>query len=155
MFNGLNLRSLRVRLTLWYSCALVAVALILAGASRWALAVSLNHALDQGLRYRLIGLRSFIEENSRQGLGDLTARLRGLDHLGELFQVFGPRGELLSQSDGLARHHVSTQPPPDPGARILFRNAGPPWFHVRMATQRINLEGSALTIEVADPQGKF
>lgn len=121
-------RSLRVRLTLWYSCALILVALILAGASRWALAVSLDHALDQGLRYRLIGLRGFIEENGDQGLDGLTARLRGLDTLGELFQVFGPRGELMAQSDGLARHHVSTQLPPDPGARMLFRNAGPRWF---------------------------
>ena len=59
----LKIRSLRVRLTLWYSCALVLVMLILAGASRWALTASLDHALDQGLRHRLIGLHDFIEEN--------------------------------------------------------------------------------------------
>ncbi len=119
------------------------------------MAVSLNHALDQSLRYRLIGLRGFMDENSRVGLHQLTVRLRGLDHLGELFQVFGPHGELMAQSDGLARHHVSTQAPPDPGAGILFRNAGPPWFPVRMATQRIYVDGQTLTIEVADPQRKF
>jgi heavy metal sensor kinase len=151
----LNLRGLRARLTLWYSCALILVALILAGASRWALDVSLNHALDQGLRHRLIGLRGFIDENSQQGLDQLTVRLHGLDHLGELFQVFGPHGELLAQSDGLARHHVSTQPPPDPGAGMLFRNAGPDWFPVRMATQRIYLDGQPIIVEVADPQVKF
>lgn len=151
----MNLRSLRVRLTLWYSCALVLVALILAGASRWALAVSLNHALDQSLRYRLIGLHGFIEENSHAGLGYLTRRLRELDTLGELFQVFGPQGELMAQSDGLERHHVGTRPPPDPGARMLFRNAGPRWFPFRMATQRIYVYGQPLIIEVADPQAKF
>lgn len=151
----LNVRSLRVRLTLWYSCALILVALILAGASRWALAVSLNHALDQGLRYRLIGLRGFIEENSHEGLDRLTVKLRELDRLGELFQVFGRHGELMAQSDGLARHRVSTQTPPDPGAGMLFRSAGPPWFPVRMATQRVYVNGEALTIEVADPQRKF
>lgn len=151
----MNVRSLRVRLTLWYSCALILVALILAGASRWALAVSLNHALDQGLRYRLIGLRGFIEENSHEGLDRLTVKLRELDRLGELFQVFGRHGELMAQSDGLARHRVSTQTPPDPGAGMLFRSAGPPWFPVRMATQRVYVNGEALTIEVADPQRKF
>ena len=155
MLKRFRPRSLRVRLTLWYSCALVSVALLLAGASRWAMEVSLNHALDQSLRYRLIGLRGFMDENSRAGLDQLTVRLRGLDHLGELFQVFGEHGELLAQSDGLARHHVSTAPPPDPGARILFRNAGPRWFPVRMATQRIYMDGQALTIEVADPQRKY
>jgi heavy metal sensor kinase len=153
--NRLNPRSLRVRLTLWYSCALVMVALILAGASRWALAVSLDHALDQSLRYRLIGLHGFIEENSRAGLERLATRLRELNTLGELFQVFGPHGELMAQSEGLARHYVSTQPPPDPGAGMLFRRAGPRWFPYRMATQRIYVEGQPLLLEVADPLAKF
>ena len=151
----LNLGSLRVRLTIWYSCGLVLVALILAGASRWALAVSLDHALDQSLRYRLIGLHGFIEENSHVGLDGLTARLREMDTLGELFQVFGPHGELMAQSNGLARHRFSTEPPPDPQAGMLFRTAGPRWFPVRMATQRIYIDGQPLIIEVADPQGKF
>lgn len=153
--RGLNLRSLRVRLTLWYCGALVLAACILGGASRWALAVSLDHALDQGLRYRLIGLHGFIDENSGSGLERLRTRLVELDRLGELFQVFGPRGELMAQSFGLARHHVSTSPPPDPGAGMLFRSAGPRWFPVRMATQRIYVKGEPLTIEVADPQAKF
>lgn len=153
--SRLNGRSLRVRLTLWYCCALVLVVFVLAGASRWALAVSLDHALDQGLRYRLIGLHGFIEENSHAGLDHVTRKLRELDTLGELFQVFGPRGELMAQSNGLMRHHVSTQPPPDPGAHMLFRNAGPRWFPFRMATQRIYVDGQSVIIEVADPQAKF
>jgi heavy metal sensor kinase len=61
----------------------------------------------------------------------------------------------MAQSDGLARHHVSTQLPPDPGAGILYRSAGPPWFPVRMATQRIYVGEQPLIIEVADPQRKF
>lgn len=153
--NRLNPRSLRVRLTVWYSCALVLAALALAGASRWALAVSLDHALDQSLRYRLIGVHGFIEENSREGLDRLRTRLRELDTLGELFQVFGPNGELMAQSNGLARHHVNTQRPPDPGAGMLFRNSGPRRFPIRMATQRIYIEGQPLIIEVADPERKF
>ncbi|HZQ50821.1 MAG TPA: ATP-binding protein [Bryobacteraceae bacterium] len=151
----LNPRSLRVRLTVWYSCALILIALVLAGASRWALAVSLDHALDRGLRYRLIGLHRFIGENSHEGLNRLTARLGELDTLGELFQVFGSRGELMAQSEGLARHHVSTRPPPDPGVGILSRSAGPRWFPIRMATQRIYVNGQPLIIEVADPEGKY
>ncbi len=153
--NGLRSRSLRARLTLWYSCVLVLVALILGGASRWALAVSLDHALDRSLRYRLIGLRGFIEDNSREGLDPLAAKLVELDTLGELFQVFGPHGELMAQSNGLSRHHAGSQPPPDPGPGMLFRSAGPRWFPVRMATQRIYVAGQPLIIEVADPEGKF
>jgi heavy metal sensor kinase len=153
--SGLKLRSLRVRLTLWYSYALISVALILAVASRWAFAVSLDHALDQSLRFRLIGLHDFIDENSHEGLDELAVRLRGLNHLGELFQVFGPHGDLMAQSDGLARHHASTKTPPGPGPRMRFRNAGPRGFPVRMATQRVYINGQPITLEVADPQVKF
>ncbi len=153
--NRLIPRSLRARLTVWYSCVLILVAVILAGASRWALAVSLDHALDQSLRYRLIGLHGFIDDNSRDGLDPLALRLAGLDTLGELFQVFGPHGELMAQSNGLSRHHVSTDPPPNPEAGMLFRRAGPRWFPVRMATQRIYISGQPLIIEVADPERKF
>ena len=148
-------RSLRVRLTVWYCCALILVALILVGASRWAMELSLNHALDQSLRYRLIGLHGFIDDNSHEGLDRLAVRLRELDRLGELFQVFGPDGALMAQSDGLARHHVSTQSPPDPGPRMTFRSTGPRHFPLRMATQRIHVDGQSLIIEVADPQAKF
>ncbi len=150
-----NWRSLRVRLTFWYSCALVLVALTLAGASRWALAVSLNHALDQSLRYRLIGLHGFIDQNSGAGIVALKTKLQGIGSLGELFQVFGPNGELMAQSEGLARHEVDVQPPPDPGAGMLFRDAGPHWFPFRMAAQRIYVKSLPLVIEVADPQAKF
>lgn len=151
----LNPRSLRVRLTVWYSCALLLVGIVLAGASQWAMAVSMNRALDQGLRHRLIGLHAFMDDNGHDGLDRLTQRLRELDHLGDLFQVFGPNGECLAQSDGLSRHRVSRRPPPDPGAGMLFRTTGPHWFPVRMATQRIYVGGIPLTVEVADPQRKF
>jgi heavy metal sensor kinase len=134
---------------------LILVACILAGASRWALAVSLDHALDQSLRYRLIGLHGFIDQESNGGLDRLKTRLRELNHLGELFQVFGPGGELMAQSDGLTRHHFSTQMPPDPGAGMIFRSAGRHSFPVRMATQRIYVDGQPLVIEVADPELKF
>lgn len=153
--NRLNPRSLRVHLTVWYSCALILIAFVLAGASRWALAVSLDHALDRGLRYRLIGLHRFIDENSQDRLAGLTGRLRELDTLGELFQVFGPQGELMAQSEGLARHHVSRQPPPDTGSGILSGSAGPPWFRIRVAAQRIYVNGQPIIIEVADPEGKY
>lgn len=148
-------RSLRFRLTLWYSCALILVALVLAGASQWALNVSLDHAIDQRLRFRLIGLHAFIDDNSQDSLDNLAVKLRELNHLGDLFQVVGPNGELMAQSDGLARHHVRVEPIPDLEGRLLFRNAGPRRFPFRMAAQQIYVNGERIIIEVADPRGKF
>ncbi len=147
--------SLRFRLTLWYSGALMLVAFVLVVASQWALNVSLDHAIDQRLRFRLIGLHAFIDENSHESLDTLAAKLRGLEHLGDLFQVVGPKGELLAQSDGLARHRVRVEALSDLGGRMVFRNAGPRRFPFRMAAQQIYVNGQAISIEVADPRGKF
>jgi heavy metal sensor kinase len=119
------------------------------------LAVSLDHAIDQGLRFRLIGLHAFVDEHSQESLTRLAANLRELNHLGDLFQVVGPSGEFLAQSDGLARHHVRVEPVPNLGARMVFQNAGPRWFRFRMATQQIYIEGQPVILEVADPKGKF
>ncbi len=151
----INPHALRFRLTLWYSCALILVALALAGASQWALNVSLDHAMDQRLRFRLIGLHAFIDANNQNSLDDLAAKLRGLDHLGDLFQVVGPRGELIAQSDGLARHRVHAEAAWNLGGRMSFRNAGPRRFPFRMAAQEIYVNGQRLIIEVADPRAKF
>ena len=153
--RGINPRSLRFRLTLWYSCALILVTLALVGASQWALNVSLDHAMDQRLRFRLIGLHAFIDDNSQASLDDLAAKLRELDHLGDLFQVVGPQGELLAQSDGLARHRVHAEAAWNLGGRMIFRNAGPRRFPFRMAAQEIYVNGQHLIIEVADPRAKF
>jgi len=151
----INPRSLRFRLTLWYSCALILVTLALVGASQWALNVSLDHAMDQRLRFRLIGLHAFIDDTSQDSLENLAAKLRGLDHLGDLFQVVGPQGELLAQSDGLARHRVHAEAAWNLGGRMIFRNAGPRRFPFRMAAQEIYVNGQPLIIEVADPRAKF
>jgi signal transduction histidine kinase len=134
---------------------LILVAFVLAGASQWALSVSLDHAIDQRLRFRLIGLHAFIDDNSQGSLDSLAVKLRELDHLGDLFQVVGPHGELLAQSDGLARHHVRTERIAGLAGRMVFRNAGPRHFPFRMAAQQIYVNGQPIIIEVADPRGKF
>jgi heavy metal sensor kinase len=131
------------------------MALVLVGASEWALNVSLDRAMDQRLRFRLIGLHAFIDENSNDNLDTLTSKLRGLEHLGDLFQVIGPDGEFMAQSDGLARHRVRPIPIPNMGGRMVFRNGGPRRFQFRMAAQEIYVNGQPILIEVADPRAKF
>jgi heavy metal sensor kinase len=134
---------------------LITVALLLIGVSQWALTVSLNRAIDQRLRYRLIGLHAFIDENAQDSLEVLGEKLRSLEHLGDLFQVIGAHGELMAQSDGLTRHRVHREALSDLGGRMVFRDAGPRRFPFRMAAQQIYVHGTPMIIEVADPRGKF
>jgi two-component system, OmpR family, heavy metal sensor histidine kinase CusS len=131
------------------------VAWVLAGASQWALNVSLDHAIDQRLRFRLIGIHAFIDKNSHDSLDTLAAKLCDLERLIDLFQVVGPHGELMAQSDGLMRHRVRVEPVSELGGRMVFRNAGPRRFPFRMTAQQIYVNGQPIIIEVADSKGKF
>lgn len=111
--------------------------------------------MDEGLRFRLIGLHAFIDENSSDNLDVLGAKLRELEHLGDLFQVVGPHGVLIAQSEGLARHNVRAERPSQLGGRMAFRDAGPRRFRFRMAAQEIFVNGEGIVIEAADPRAKF
>jgi hypothetical protein len=74
----LNVRSLRFRLAIWYFCT-VATLCILAGGGYWfAIRTALDHALDQGLRYRLIGLHHFLEDLNPGGTEEIASRLASL-----------------------------------------------------------------------------
>ena len=151
----LNIRSLRFRLALWYFCT-VAVICSLAAVGYWfAIASALNGALDQGLRYRLIGLRHFLEDVEPQGTEEIASRLKEISKIGELYQVFDARGVLIAESQGLARHGVPRQLPQDLGSDIRYGRGGTEDFPLRLAWQRVTIGEHTLTLGAADPQRKF
>ena len=151
----INTRSLTFRLAAWYFCT-VAIICALAATGYWlAMRSELNYALDQGLRYRLIGLREFLKVVEPGGDREIAARLNDISPLGELNQVFDANGALIAQSQGLARHGVSPQPPRGLGFDIRYSTGGTPDFPLRLAWQRVTIGSHTLVLGVADPQRKF
>ena len=151
----LNARSLRFRLAVWYF-ATVAVICALAATGYWlAIRSELNYALDQGLRYRLIGLREFLQDVEPGGDREIASRLNEISQLGELYQVFDADGALIAQSRGLARHGVPQRPPSALGFEIRYAAGGTADFPLRLAWQRVRIGSHALVLGVADPQRKF
>jgi heavy metal sensor kinase len=69
--------------------------------------------------------------------------------------VFDGDGVLIAQSEGLARHGVPGRPPAGLDAAIRYSDGGTADFPLRLAAQRVNIEGHVLIIGVADPQRKF
>ena len=151
----LNTRSLTFRLAVWYFCT-VAVICAIAATGYWlAMRSELNYALDQGLRYRLIGLREFLRDVEPGGDEEIATRLNEISPLGELSLVFDANGVLIAQSQGLARHAVSPRPPLDVGFDIRYSSGGTPEFPLRLAWQRARIGSHSLVLGVADPQRKF
>ena len=100
----------------------MAVICALAATGYWfAMRSQLNHALDQGLRYRLIGLVRFLESVEPAGQDEIAFRLEEVSPLGELYLVYGEDGTLIAQSDGLARHGVQRGAAEGPRVRDPLR----------------------------------
>ena len=69
---------------MWYFCTVAAICALAATGYWFAIRSELNHALDQGLRYRLIGLREFLEDVEPGGDQEIASRLDEISQLGEL-----------------------------------------------------------------------
>ncbi len=151
----MNIRSLRFRLAIWYFCTVAAICSLAAIGYWFAVRTALNHALDQGLRYRLIGLHHFLEDLEPGGAKEIAARLTEASQLGDLYQVFDANGVLIAQSYGLERHGVPRLPPPALGFAIRYDTGGPENFPLRRAWQKVVIGGQTLILGVADPQRKY
>jgi heavy metal sensor kinase len=151
----LNARSLSFRLAVWYFGTVAAICALAATGYWFAIRSELNYALDQGLRYRLVGLREFLEDIGPRGDREISSRLREISQLGELHQVFQADGTLIAQSAGLARHGVEQRPPQDLGRAIRYGTGGTRGFPLRLAWQKVTIGSHTLILEVADPQRKF
>jgi hypothetical protein len=81
----LNTRSLRFRVAVWYFVTVAAISTVAAVGYWFAIHAALNRALDQGLRYRLIGLRTFLESVELARAPQIAARLAEISQLGELY----------------------------------------------------------------------
>lgn len=151
----MHTRSLRFRLAFWYFCTVAAICACAAAGYWVSIRSGLNHALDQGLRYRLIGLREFLDEIEPGGDDEIAAQLDEISPLGELYLVYDVGGSLIAQSRGLARHDVAEPPPADLGFDIRYASGGPPDFRLRLAWQQVTIGSHTLILGVADPQRKF
>lgn len=151
----LNVRSLKFRLALWYFCTVAAICALAATGYWFAMRAQLDHALDQGLRYHLIGLVRFLESVEPADQDEIAFRLQEVSPLNELYQVYVGAGTLVAQSDGLARHAVTEAPPRNLGFEIRYTSGGPKDFPVRLAWQRVRVGAHEYVLGVAEPQRKF
>ena len=150
-----NVRSLRFRLAAWYFCTVTATFALAAGGYWLTVRSALHSALDQHLRFRVVGLGEYLEGVDSHGRQEIASRLAQIDQLGELYQVFDADGSLIAQSYNLARRSVHGRPPLDLGSEIRYETGGPPDFPLRLAWRKVTIAGQPLIVGAADPQGKY
>jgi heavy metal sensor kinase len=151
----MNPRSIRFRLTAWYS-AILAASLIAFGALGFlALKQSLFHAVDEALEDRVAGVRHFMEEQTASlSAGEIRDEFREHSVLGpggDLFQVCDAKGVWLYRSAALENAGVTIQLPGQIGAGGEFTERVVAGALVRFHAKPVQVLGKTYTIQVASP----
>ena len=151
----MNRRSIRFRLTVWYS-AVLALALVAFGGVSW---IAIRHVLvdtvDETLRDRVDGVRTFMEHQigalSVEEIRDEFKEHSVLGPGGDLFQVSDAQGVWLYRSVPLESGDVPIPPPQSlpPQGTSEDRTVG--GSELRFLARRVDVLGKPYTIQVAVP----
>lgn len=143
----MSLRSIGVRLTLWYAVVFGVSALLLGGVMWFAVERSLYHAIDESLRDRAEGIKIFVEDHkSRLLLDEVKEEFRA--H-GDLFQVLDDQGNTVHQAAALRGQ--TTPATAGLGAQPRFENAAVNGVPMRFLSTTVDVDGRAYTVQVAAP----
>jgi heavy metal sensor kinase len=138
--------SIGARLTLWFTAACTAAMVVLGGAIWLIVRQSLYHAVDDGLRDRVEGIRRFIEDHkTRLRLDEVKEEFRA--H-GDYFQVVDEHGEVIYRGTALAGTTFAPLPPETASTLTDGDVGGEP---LRFLAQPIRVDDRRFTIQAAAP----
>lgn len=152
-------RSIRVRLTVWYS-AILALALASFGALSW---LTIRHILirtiDDTLKDRVEGVRRFMEHQtgalSVEEIRDEFKEHSVLGPGGDLFQVCDARGVWLYRSVPLENGDVPIPPPSALSSAGQTEGRVVAGSELRFLARRVEVRGSLYTVQVAAPMDEL
>lgn len=151
----MNPRSIRFRLTAWYS-SVVALALAIFGLFAWfAVREVLFHAVDQTLADRVQGVRRFMDHQIAS-LSVVEIRDEFKEHSvlgpgGDLFQVCDAAGVWLYRSAPLENANVPIRLPSTLPAAGTIEDRQVSGTSLRFLSRRVTVLGKPYTIQVAAP----
>ncbi len=143
--------SIRFRLTAWYALSLAVVLGLVAVASYFAMRASMYRAVDVDLRFRLAGLEEFLKAQTISDINQLPGEIGKRNTFGVLFEIFDENGSVVYRSDVLTSHDARPKAPNVPKGTIVFRDVGHRDWLVRMAAQRVQVDGHTVIVEAAQP----
>lgn len=146
--------SIRFRLTGWYLLSVTLIFGVMGVGSWLAMRASMYGAIDEELDHRIVNLHDFCAAHPTSTVDELRGELERAAQLtwgGGLFQVFAEDGSLVFQSEGLARHGVTTLAPRMEGDKATHRNMEPMDWPVRLGARRESFSGKTWIVEVGEP----
>lgn len=151
----MNTRSIRFRLTIWYT-AVLGFALLVFAAGTWvAMRHSLYASVDESLRDRAEGVRRFmdaqIEALSIEEIRDEFKEHSVLGPAGDLFQVCDAKGEWLYRSAALESAQVPILFPQEVSAKPRYEIRVIENAPLRLFSREVVVRGHPYTVQIAAP----
>lgn len=146
--------SIQVRLAAWYFVSVAAIVALFAAGSWFALRASMYHSIDRDLQYRMRAVVPFIEShalNSQEQFARAFAASSDASIVGVFVQITNERQATIYASDVLVSHRVPALPQGAPDGSVTVSTQGESGWPVRVASQRVVVEGVVLTVHVVEP----
>ncbi len=146
--------TIQARLTAWYFVSLALIVGLFAGGSWLAMKRSMYDSVDRDLGHLMRSVGPFIESHSLHTRDELAATFSGSTDspvLGEFVQITDDESGILYESDLLRSHHVAALPPGKADGSITIKNAGKGGWPMRVASQRLTVGGTAMTVHIVEP----
>lgn len=145
---------IHVRLTAWYLVSLTVIITLFATASWYAMTVSMYHSVDRDLGYRMQAVVPFIQShslNTPEAFNKTFTNSSDSSIVGVFVQITDANSDLLYESDVLDSHRVPVFPGSRPDRSIELTTVNKRGWPVRVASQRITVDGIELTVHVVEP----
>jgi len=149
-----NPRSLRFRITAWYFATVAFLLAVFGVGAGFAMRAGILRAVDRNLRTRISDVRGFLSDQTTAGRDEVREELSEQSLLGlggPLLEVRDQAGNLIFRSPRL--HGDSIQFADSETLRIAALRRGV--LHLRVASQRLTVNGHTYTVSVADPMHQF
>jgi heavy metal sensor kinase len=146
--------TIQARLTAWYFLSTVVIVALFAAGSWVALKASMYHSIDRDLRYRIATVAPFIQShelNTRERFARTFANSSDSSIVGVFVQITDEQSNVLFESDMLRSHRVPVMEAAQPNGSISISTAGQRGWPVRVASMRVMVGGTALSLHVAEP----
>ncbi len=146
--------TIQVRLTAWYFLSLAILVALFAGGSWFAMKASMYHSIDRDLRYRVESVVPYIEShslNTHEQFSKVFAGSSDSSIVGVFVQITDEQSSILYESDLLLAHRVPVLSPGPSDGSVSIAIVGTRGWPVRVASKRLVVGGTSLTVHVVEP----
>lgn len=146
--------SIQTRLTSWYFLSLGIIVALFAAGSWFALRASMYHALDRELGYHISSVVPFVQNRSlstHEQLAQAFKESPDASIMDVIVQFTDEQSDLVFESDVLASHHVPVMHAGPADGSVAISTVGHHGWPMRVASQRIAVNGTTLTVHVVEP----